>query len=100
MVLCMAPWKAAGAVSDAQSRTEAQRTPRVREEFERSHTMTEAIHGARLNFSVRLDKAVGVVANMRSTDHRGNDEKDVRAILPGDAWGSSTCKPLTRTTRA
>jgi hypothetical protein len=62
--------------------------------------MTEAFHGARPNFSVRFDKAAGVVADMPSKDHRGTDEKDVRAMHPGDASRSPTCKPLARTTWA
>jgi hypothetical protein len=41
-----------------------------------------------------------VVANLPSTDHRGHDEKDVRAMPRGDASGSLACKPLTRANRA
>ena len=42
--------------------TEAQRTRRVREELERSHTMTEAMHGARLDLPGRFKKAADATA--------------------------------------
>ena len=48
--------------STPRGHTEERRTRRVREELERSHTMTEAMHGARLDLPGRFEKAADVTA--------------------------------------